>query len=428
VTADALPRPGRPPSVDALARQLAAAGSALPHPLLVGAAREAIALGDPQRAGELARQLEHLFLRRVINATGVLLHTNLGRAPIGTMPTSATGYANLELDLDSGERAARAPGIPLLLRELTGCDDALVVNNGAAAVLLVLSALAHGQRVIVSRGELVEIGGGFRIPEILAVSGATMVEVGTTNITRSSDYERELIDGDFVLVVHQANFAITGFTERPSVPELVRLHAPVLVDLGSGLLDARVPWLPDGPPGWLAREPAVRQTLAEGAAVVTFSGDKLLGGPQAGVIVGDGELVSRCARHPLARALRPGRLVLETMQETLLAYLARDLARLPLWRMASVPLTELRLRAQRLAARTGAEPRPCRSLPGGGSAPQGELDSYGIALPAEHAAALRMAEPPVLARVHDDMTVLDLRTVDPADDDRLAAIVAAVVK
>jgi L-seryl-tRNA(Ser) seleniumtransferase len=409
----------RPPAVDALARELAGVG--LPHPLLVDAAREAIAAGDPSSARARAEAVASALLRPVVNATGVLLHTNLGRAPLAAAP--APGYANLEFDLATGRRGSRSTHAAQLLARPCGAEAALVVNNGAAAVLLVLATLATDRDVIVSRGELVEIGGGFRIPDVLAQSGARLVEVGTTNRTRLGDY-RAAVDDDTALVlkVHQSNYRITGFTESVPVKQLADVGPPVVVDLGSGLLDAATPWLPGGPPGWLADEPAVRQTLADGAALVTFSGDKLLGGPQAGVVTGRRDLVERCARHPLMRALRPGGLVLAALQETALAYLRRDGDAIPFWRMASVPVEELRARAASLAVATG-EVVACESVPGGGTAPGVTIPSAGIALDGDHTARLRAWDPPVVARVVDGRTVLDLRTVDPADDPELAKAV-----
>jgi len=295
----------RPPSVDALARELVDVG--LPHPLLVDAAREAIAAGDPASARTRAEAVSRALLRPVINATGVLLHTNLGRAPVEHHQEAR--YANLELDLATGKRGSRSRHAASLLARAAGAEAALVVNNGAAAVMLVLAALARGGSVVVSRGELVEIGGGFRVPEVMEESGAHLVEVGTTNRTRRRDYEQAVARTDptpaLVLKVHQSNYRIVGFTEAVSVAALADLGPPVVADVGSGLLDATTPWLESGPPAWLSDEPAVRQTLQEGAALVTFSGDKLLGGPQAGVIAGRADLVDRCARHPLARALRP---------------------------------------------------------------------------------------------------------------------------
>lgn len=402
------------PSIDALARELADVG--LPHPLLVDAAREAVAAGDPGSARSRAEAVAAALLRPVINATGVLLHTNLGRAPLGGVP--AGGYSNLEFDLGSGERGSRHGHAAALLARACDAEAALVVNNGAAAVLLVLAALAAGREVPVSRGELVEIGGGFRVPDVLAQSGARLVEVGTTNRTRLGDYRSALSDETaIVLKVHQSNYRIVGFTESVAVRELAALGPPVVVDLGSGLLDATTPWLAGGPPAWLADEPAVRQTLAAGAALVTFSGDKLLAGPQAGVIAGRRDLVDRCARHPLARALRAGGLVLGALQETALAYLRRDGGAIPFWRMASVPVDELRARASALGCGEVVE---CESVPGGGSAPGVTIPSAGIAVAGDRTAELRAWDPPIVARVADGRTVLDLRTVDPVDDASVA--------
>jgi L-seryl-tRNA(Ser) seleniumtransferase len=397
----------RPPSVDALARSLVDTG--LPHPLLVDAAREAIAAGDPDSAADRAAAIAAALLRPVVNATGVLLHTNLGRAPIAHQHDAR--YANLELDLVTGKRGSRSHHAAALLARAAGAEAALVVNNGAAAVLLVLAALAAGEDVAVSRGELVEIGGGFRIPEVLAASGARLAEVGTTNRTRLADYQR--VDAGLILKVHQSNYRIVGFTESVPVEKLATLGRPVIADIGSGLLDAATPWLVGGPPSWLAGEPAAKQTLAAGAALVTFSGDKLLGGPQAGVIAGRADLVERCARHPLARALRPGGLVLSALQETALAYLRRDGDAIPFWRMAAVPVEELRRRASALGV---GEVVDTASVPGGGSVPGLEIPSAGVAVDGDRTAALRSFDPPVIARMVDGRTVCDLRTVAPEDD------------
>jgi L-seryl-tRNA(Ser) seleniumtransferase len=361
----------------------------------------------------------------VINATGVVLHTNLGRAPLAPV-TATPGYSNLELDLTTGQRGSRSAHAGRLLARAAGAEAALVVNNGASAVLLALAALARGRPVVVSRGELVEIGGGFRVPEVMAESGARLVEVGTTNRTRTADYEVALLrhrGTALLLKVHASNYRIVGFTEAAAVADLAGLGPPVVVDLGSGLLDAATPWLPAGPPDWLRDEPAVRQTLDAGAALVTFSGDKLLGGPQAGIIAGRADLVGRCARHPLARALRPGGLVLGALQNVALAYLRRDGLAIPFWRMATTPVTELRTRATALSAGT---PVDCTSVVGGGSAPGTEIPSAGVAIEGDHTAALRAFDPPVIARVHEGRTVLDLRTVDPPDDAAVAKAVALV--
>jgi L-seryl-tRNA(Ser) seleniumtransferase len=418
----------RPPSVDALARSLADVG--LPHPLLVDAAREAIAAGAPESARARAESVAAAMLRPVINATGVLLHTNLGRAPLGVSATPNRGqpvrYANVELDLASGRRGSRSRHAAELLARASGAEAALVVNNGAAAVLLALAALARDRAVVVSRGELVEIGGGFRVPEVMAQSGARLIEVGTTNRTRVADYRRALVadpDAAMVLKVHQSNYRIVGFTEAATVADLAGLGPPVMVDLGSGLLDTATPWLPGGPPAWLGDEPAARQTLAAGAALVSFSGDKLLGGPQAGVIAGRRELVDRCATHSLARALRPGGLVLAALQETALAYLRRDGDAIPFWRMATITVEALRSRAATLGA---GRPVDCASVPGAGSLPGLEIPSAGVRVDGDHTAALRRWDPPIIARVHEGATILDLRSVDSADDPELAKALASL--
>ncbi len=414
-------RPVRPPSVDALARSLADTG--LPHPLLVDAARAAIAEGDPEHVEERARGHAHAaarsMLQPVINATGVLLHTNLGRAPLAVAADAA--YANLELDLSSGRRGSRHDHAAALLARLCEAEDAIVVNNGASAVLLVLAALAAGRGAAVSRGELVEIGGGFRVPEVMEQSGTQLVEVGTTNRTRLADFatavENPANDTALALKVHQSNYRIVGFTEHVTVAEMASLSVPVVADIGSGLVDAACPWLAVGPPAWLAGEPAARQTLAEGAALVTFSGDKLFGGPQAGIIAGRADLVRQCARHPLARALRPGSLVLNALQQVALAYLRRDGQAIEFWRMASLATAELESRALAVVAESGAgKATEMASVPGGGTLPGVEIASCGVMLNGDHSAALRAGTPPVIARVSDGRTWLDLRTVAPGDD------------
>jgi L-seryl-tRNA(Ser) seleniumtransferase len=415
--------PDRPvshaPSVDSLARSIVDVG--IPHALLVDAARAAIASSDPSSARALAVQRRRTLLRPVINATGVLLHTNLGRAPV-EMHNAPRAF-NVEFDLQTGQRSAVRGQAASLLARAMGAEDAFVVNNGAAAILLVLAALAHDRSVVVSRGELVEIGGGFRIPEVLAVSGSRLVEVGTTNRTRRSDYEAAIAaDNDVALLlkVHQSNYRIIGFTESVEVAELTPLGVPVVADIGSGLLDADVPWLVGDPPAWLRTEPAARQTLEAGAVLVTFSGDKLLGGPQAGIIAGSAELVALCARHPLARALRPGALVLGALEATALAYLRKDGEGIPFWRMASAPVEKLRDRATVIAKSSRADVVDCMSVAGGGSVPGLEIPSAGVALSGDRTEALRLSQPPIIARIHAGMTLCDLRSVDPADDGALA--------
>jgi L-seryl-tRNA(Ser) seleniumtransferase len=412
---------GRPPSVDKLARSLEPSG--LPHALCVEVARAAVAAGDWDAAATRADELAAALLTPVVNATGVLLHTNLGRAPLPPARRGPARYQNLEIDVSSGRRGSRqGAGRPAdLLCRLTGAEAALVVGNGAGAILLALAATAAGQRVSVGRGQLVEIGGGFRVPEVVEQSGCRLVEVGTTNRTRASDHGAAA--PDTILHVHASNYRIVGFTEQPSIAALAALGPPVVADIGSGLLDAGCPWLAGPPPPWLAGEPAVRQSLDEGAALVTFSCDKLLGGPQAGVIAGRRDLVAACARHPLARALRPGGLVLQALSDVLLAYLRRDAAEtIPFWRMASTPVDDLRARAAALGVGDVVD---TVAVPGGGSVPGQEIPSAGVALDGDLAAALRRHDPPVIARVEAGRTICDLRTVDPADDEVLKAALAA---
>ncbi|MEM9034668.1 MAG: L-seryl-tRNA(Sec) selenium transferase [Actinomycetota bacterium] len=414
----------RPPSVDRLARSLTDVD--LPHPLLVEAARAAIAAGDPDSARERAERLSRALLRPVVNATGVLLHTNLGRAPVGH--DQHAGYANLELDLATGKRGSRSAHVASLLARASEAEAALVVNNCAAAVLLGLTAVASGRGVVVSRGELVEIGGGFRVPDVMAQSGAALVEVGTTNRTRLADYRRAVDapehDVAALLKVHTSNYRVMGFTEDVSIRALAGLELPVLADIGSGLLDAGCPWLRDGPPSWLGDEPAVRQTLAEGADLVMFSCDKLLGGPQAGVIAGRADLVAACAQHPLARAMRPGGLVLAALQDLLLAYLRKDGDAIPFWRMVQTPVERLQSRAESLGV---GEPIACESVTGGGTLPDRSFPSFGIAVDGDITDPLRESEPAIIARVQDGRTFCDLRTVDPTFDDHLAKAVAAAI-
>lgn len=419
----------RPPSVDALARSIV--GVDLPQPIRVQAAREAIASGDPSSVEAIARRRSRRLLTPVINATGVLLHTNLGRAPIDhtTDPTAL----NLELDLETGKRGSRQDGVGSLLASACGAEAAIVVNNCSAGLLLVLSALAAGRGVAVSRGELVEIGGGFRVPDVMAQSGANLIEVGTTNRTRLADFARAAGSADLALTlhVHQSNYKIVGFTEAVSVAELATLDVPVVADIGSGLLDAACPWLDGPPPAWLAGEPAAKQTLAAGADLVVFSGDKLLGGPQSGIIAGDAALVRRCADHPLARAVRPGGLVLGALQDTALAYLRRDGDRIPFWRMAAAPVDDLRLRAEsirtsRAASGPTVEVIATEAVPGGGTLPTVTIPSIGLRLGGDRLDRLRSRDVPIIARVVDDDTVLDLRSVSPADDVELTAAIDAL--
>jgi L-seryl-tRNA(Ser) seleniumtransferase len=406
-----------------------------PHRLTVAAARraideqrEALRLGRPPhpdlqaRARQLLERLQQPSLRRVINATGVILHTNLGRAPLSApardaVARAAEGYSSLELELDTGARGSRQSHVERLLRELTGAEAAMVVGNGAAAVLLAASALAGpGRAIVVSRGQLVEIGGGFRIPEVIATSGATLVEVGTTNRTRLRDYERALTRGGepvgAILRVHPSNFRALGFVEDVPVEALCRLGVPVIDDVGSGVLaDA------GGPPA-AAGEPSVRGSVAAGAALVCCSGDKLLGGPQAGLLVGGQAAVTAARRHPLARAVRIDKLSLAALEATLKLHLDPDraLEEVPVLRMLTAGEAELEAKAARLEAAIGAPATVLRASGrvGGGALPLLELEGPVVALegePQSLARRLRAAEPPVIGRVHEDRLLLDPRTI-----------------
>ncbi len=408
----------RPPSVDALARSLESSG--LPQPLRVDVARQAIAEDRVEEADALARERRQRLLTPVINGTGTLLHTNLGRAPVAV--SSPAAYANIEFDLTTGQRGSRQRSIGDLARAACGAEDAIVVNNCAAALMLVLAALATGRGAAVSRGEMVEIGGAFRVPDVMRQSGAQLIEVGTTNRTRISDFRTaaSVTDMALVLSVHQSNYRITGFSEQTPVSELATLGLPVVADIGSGLLDAACPWLGGPPPSWLRGEPAARQTIESGADLVIFSGDKLLGGPQAGIIAGRADLVRSCAVHPLARALRPGGLVLGALQDTFLSYLRRDGDAIPFWRMAALPLEEVRKRADAIAAAVGSDRVSTIStdaVPGGGTLPGRTIPSAGLRLSGDLTTALRNQDPvPVIARRHEGHTIVDVRTVDPEQD------------
>jgi L-seryl-tRNA(Ser) seleniumtransferase len=431
------------PAVDRVLESL----DGLPHGLLVQCARAALdearrgaSGGDEVDAEDViddARQrvarLRVGLLQPVVNATGVLVHTNLGRAPLSGEALAAAanvgrGYSNLEYRLDEGRRGSRHEHAGALLAQACGAEAGIVVNNNAAAVLLALGAVARGREVIVSRGELVEIGGGFRVPEIMAESGCRLVEVGTTNRTRIQDYTAQLgPETALLLKVHASNYRMIGFTESTPVAALAALGPPVMVDAGSGLLDETTPWLPHRP-AWLHDEPGVRQTLEAGADLVTFSGDKLLGGPQAGVVLGRSDLVASIARHPLARAVRADKLTLAALQQVALAYLDGDATTIPLWRMATASLDELAGRAERLAGEVaGAKVLDTEAVAGGGSLPGLTIPSVGVAVevtaPEAMLAALRAAG--VVARVEAGAVVCDLRTVDAGDDHRLGAALAA---
>ena len=468
------------PSVDELAARLAG----VPHGLAVRAAREAIearraalvGMGAEVSAGErpageggvepgvaavspatreqsqpppgddllsdaVARVelLRRGSLRRVLNATGVIVHTNLGRAPLAeaaadAVAEAARGYSNLEYDLEAGARGSRQVHAEAILCELTGAEAAVVVNNCAGAVLLAAAALAAGRELVVSRGQLVEIGGSFRVPDVVAQSGARLVEVGTTNRTRPADYRRALgPETGAVMRAHQSNFRTVGFVEEPGIEELCALGVPVIDDLGSGALADGVPELADEPP--------VRRSVETGCAVVCFSGDKLLGGPQAGVMVGRSDAIERCRSHPLARALRIDKLSLAALTATLRLYLdpAAALREVPVLRMLTAGESELQARAELMRAAiagAGVEARVIRASAkvGGGALPLLELEGPVCAAdPAplsldELAARLRRADPPVVARAREGWLLLDPRTLDDEGAGMAAAELINVVR
>ena len=390
----------------------------------------------------LTAQLEP-SLRPVINATGVILHTNLGRAPladdaIAAMARVAAGYSNVEYDLREGRRGHRHVHAERLLRALTGADGALVVNNNAGAMLVTLAGLAAGREVVVSRGELVEIGGGFRVPDVMAQSGAVLREVGTTNRTRVNDYAAAIGPRTAaILRVHPSNFRMAGFTERPPVDDLVALardlRVPVIEDLGSGWLGGIE--APDA----LRDEPSVQQSLAAGVDLVAFSGDKLLGGPQCGIVVGRRELVGPIRVHPLMRALRADKLTYAALEATLALWLRPATRRaIPVYRMLTMSVDDIGARADALAQRLGdLAALRCRvidgqSTIGGGSAPGEVLPTRLVALSIDGVSAavlesrLRTGNPAIVARVHDDEVLLDLRTVPPIDDGAIAECLRAI--
>jgi len=389
-------------------------------------AAERMAILD--RVSEQLEQRMRPSLLPVINATGVVLHTNLGRSPLSraaiqAIQSTAQGYNNLEFDLGRGARGSRLVHAEALLQRLTGAEAALVVNNNAAALLLSLTALARRKRVIIARSQLIEIGGGFRIPEVMSQSGAKLVEVGTTNRVHVRDYEEALQESNgLVMRAHHSNFRIIGFTTEPSLAELVQVghrhQVVVLDDLGSGVLldTARF---------GLLHEPTVQESLATGADLVCFSGDKLLGGPQAGIILGRGDLVAKIKKHPLARALRADKLCLAGLSATLLHYLKDEAEReIPIWQMISCPPAHIRARANRWSEIIGTGTViEGKSTIGGGSLPEETLPTFLLALegmqPNRFLARLRASSPPIIARVEAERVVLDPRTVLPEEEGAL---------
>ncbi len=414
------------PSVDRLAIAVARAELA---------ERRATLLSDHAHcvSGDLvdaARARLRPSLRRVLNATGVVVHTNLGRAPLArpardAVARIAAGYSNLELDLRDGARGSRHDHVAALLCELTGAEAALAVNNCAAATLLAVAAVAGpGAQVVVSRGQLIEIGGAFRVPEVVAQAGARLVEVGTTNRTRRADYERALgRETAAILRAHPSNFRAVGFVEEVGIEALCALGVPVIDDVGSGVLADDLPALVD--------EPRVRRSVRAGAALVAFSGDKLLGGPQAGVLVGRREQVAACRAHPLARAVRIDKLSLAALEATLTLYRDPELARreIPVLAMLDVPGAVLAARARRLAAAAGGRVVEATARVGGGALPLLELPGPAVALDggpagaAGLARALRAGDPPVVGRIHAGELLLDPRTLA---DEEIEAAAAAV--
>ncbi len=441
------------PSVDALVRSLPATG--LPRSLVIECARTAIAEAreqmnegrdsDPYAIAQ--RLVEHLFARRprsVINATGVLLHTNLGRAPLApeaaeAARSAATSYGNLEFDLVTGKRGGRSGYARELAIALTGAEDALVVNNNAAGLYLTLTALSSGRQVPVSRGELIEIGGSYRLPALMQATGARMVEVGTTNRTRLSDYQAAIgEETSLLLKVHPSNYRVVGFTEEADLTQMVDLahrhKVPLVYDIGSGLLDGNVPWLNGPPPRWLAGEPGVRQAIELGTDLILFSGDKLLGGPQAGIVVGRTDLITSLAKHPVARAVRSDGPSLAALAATLQMYADDRAAEIPFWAMATTPIVELQARLEKLLAGSGAagEIEAGESIPGAGSVPGATVPSPVLVVQQPSADVLwdrlLMSNPPVIARRDTGRLIIDLRTVPSELDDLLTEALRAACR
>ncbi len=444
------------PGVDKvlMQRRIAAVAEKYPHDLLVGVVREQL---EQERSsiigGKSGASLDGIVkavlarldtvlkptLRRVVNASGVILHTNLGRAPlsrdaIAAMDEASRGYANLEIDMESGARGSRHVHVESLLCRLTGAESAFVVNNNASGVMLGLTALARRKKVIVSRGQAVEIGGGFRIPDVMRQSGAKLVEVGTTNCTYARDFEQAIDESTAALMrVHSSNFRLVGYTSEVTLEELIDMgkkhNLMVLDDLGSGsLLDTTT--------FGLAPEPMVQQSVKAGGSVTFFSGDKLLGGPQAGVIVGKKEYVDKLKKHPLARAVRIDKIRLAGLAATLLHYLKGEaVAKVPVWQMIAAPLKEIEKRAGLWAKALGGEAKVVdgETMIGGGSLPGGSLPTRLVALGGgskkvqEIGRKLRLGEKPVIGRIEKDRLLLDPRTVLPEEDEIVVRALSEVV-
>ncbi len=419
---------GRPQTLDALRQSLEQARHGYADTSQIPSQEDLL-----QQALQILEDWSTPSLHPVLNATGVILHTNLGRAPLSQAAIQAirdvsAGYSNLEFDLDKGIRGSRLVHAESLLKRLTHADAALVVNNNAAAVLLVLSACARRRKVVISRTQLVEIGGGFRIPDVMKQSGAQLLEVGTTNRVHLDDYQAAIDEGSPALIMHahRSNFRLTGFTSEPELAELAAIahHAglPLVDDLGSGALL-------DTSRFGLGHEPTVYESLAAGADLVCFSGDKLLGGPQAGVVLGKADLVARLKKHPLARAIRADKLCLAALSATLLHYLKDEaLQAIPIWRMISAPEVGLQQRAEAWKAALGeGEVISAQSTVGGGSLPDESLPTCALALsvrsPNRLLERLRQCQPPVIARLEADRVILDPRTILPEQDQTLISAI-----
>ena len=441
------------PSVDALRDAVGPDFPRVPAPLVVDACRAAIdeareevlagGTADPLRsANARLEDIDASRPRGVINATGVLLHTNLGRAPmhhgaIAAYAGRARAAGNVEIDIRTGRRASRDAYLSTVLRAVTGADDGFAVTNNAGALLLSLASVAgDGGRVAVSRGELIEIGGSFRLPELMRASGASLVEVGTTNRTRVADFVRVAADVRAILKVHPSNYRIDGFQEEASVDDLVRVATdhgiPFIHDVGSGLVDARAPWLGDAPRDWLAHEPGVRQSIDAGSDLVLFSGDKLLGGPQAGVIVGTAEAVERARRHPVARAVRLDGGTIAALGATLERYLSNQVLTLPFWRLAAMPVEEIQTRAD--VVTEGLSQTSIvdgESIPGAGSVPGRTIPTRLIRIDGDEdaiwSALARDEEHAVIGIRRDAAVHLDLRSVLPEDDHRVRDALVRVI-
>lgn len=433
------------PSVDRLARTL---DPSLPDPVrieiarqAVAHARQAMARGESADAADLAateaKRVDAHRLRVLINATGVLLHTNLGRAPIhreaaAAMEAAATGYSNLEFDMTTGRRGGRGQYVSELVRALTGAERTLVVNNNAAALFLALVALGRGGRVPVSRGELIEIGGSYRLPDLMAASAVDLVEVGTTNRTHLHDFE-SVADPALFLRVHPSNYRVQGFVQDVSLAALATLaherSVPLVFDVGSGLLDGATPWISGPTPAWLSEEPDVKQSLESGASVVTFSGDKLLGGPQAGVLAGDTALIDMIAKHPVARAVRLDGPRSAALAATLEIYANGRAAELPFWQMALADEGELVARIEAIRTRCPHETEIVdgASHPGAGSVPGMTVPSPLLAVhTSEETGWWHLLQQGVVASRRDGLLVLDLRTVPPESDPIIGQALTAI--